>query len=85
MFGVRGKDAGSGPRRTLHEKVTGADQAFLIGKRNGCTAIYGGECRFQTSRSADRRHDPIRRAYGGLNDSAFASAAFRARTGQRIL
>ena len=84
MFGIRRQDAGPGLRRALHEEIAGANKAFLVGKRDRRAAIHRRERGFQSGRAADGGHDPIRRTRGGLDDRAFARAAFGARAGQRV-
>ncbi len=85
MLGIGGQDAGSGLGRALHEKITGADQAFLVGERDGSAAIHGGQRRFQSGGAADGGHHPIGGPACGLDNRAFACAAFGAGAGQRIL
>ena len=85
MFGIRRQDAGACFRRALHEEIAGADQAFLVGQRHRRAAIDGGQCRLQPGRAAHRRHHPVGGTRGGLDDSAFAGAAFGACAGQRGL
>ncbi len=48
------------------KNVAGADQALLVGERDGGAAIDRGKRRLQSGRAADRRHHPIRRPRGRL-------------------
>ncbi len=85
VFGIRRQDAGAGFRRALHEEIAGADQAFLVGERHRRAAVDGGQCRLQPGRAAHRRHHPVGGTRGGLDDGAFAGAAFDAGACQRVL
>ncbi len=82
MLGIGRQDAGAGLRRTLHEEIAGADQAFLVGKRYRRTAIDGGKRRLQAGRTADGCHHPVGGTRGRLDDRAFTGAAFGTRTGK---
>ena len=85
MLGIRRQDAGPRLRRALHEEIAGADQAFLVRQRDRGAAIDRRERGLQSGRAADGGHHPVRRTRGGLDDGAFAGAAFGAGAGQRIL
>ena len=85
VFGIRRQDAGAGFRRALHEEIAGTNQAFLVGERNRRAAVDRGQCRLQSGRTAHRRHHPVGGTRGGLDDGAFAGAAFDARAGQGVL
>ncbi len=85
MFGIRRENAGTRLLRALHEEIAGADQAFLVGERNGGATIDRCECGLQARRAAHRRHHPIRRPCSRFDNSAFAGAAFGAGAGQGFL
>ena len=85
MFGIRRQDAGAGFRRALHEEIAGTNQAFLVGERNRRAAVDCGQCRLQSGRTAHGRHHPVGGTCRGLDDGAFAGAAFDARAGQGVL
>ena len=84
VFAIGGQDAGAGFRRALHEEIAGANQAFLVGKRNRRATIHRRERGLQAGRAADGRHHPIRRPCRRLDHRTFAGAAFGAGTGQRL-
>ena len=85
VFGIGRQDAGAGFRRALHEEIAGADQAFLVGERHRRAAVDRGQRGLQSGRTADRRHHPVGGTRRGLDDGAFAGAAFDAGAGQRVL
>ena len=85
MFGIGGQDAGAGLGRALHEKITGANQAFLVRQRDGGAAIDRGQSRFQPGGAADGGHDPIRRPGGRFDDRALACPALGSGPGQGVL
>ena len=85
VFGIRRQDAGAGFRRALHEEIAGTNQAFLVGERNRRAAVDCGQCRLQSGRTAHGRHHPVGGTCRGLDDGAFAGAAFDARAGQGVL
>ena len=85
VFGIRRQDAGAGFRRALHEEIAGTNQAFLVGERDRRAAVDRSQCRLQSGRTAHRRHHPVGGTRGGLDDGAFAGAAFDAGAGQRVL
>ena len=47
--------------RAAHEQAAGADQALLVGERDGRAALDGGQRRLQPARAGDRRHHPVGR------------------------
>jgi hypothetical protein len=85
VLGIRRQDAGAGLLGPLHEDVPGADQALLVGERDGGAAIDRGKRRLQSGRTADRRHHPIRRPSGRLDDGALPGPAFDPGSSQRVL
>ena len=78
VLGIGRQDAGARLRSALHEEIAGADQAFLVGKRDRRAAIDGRQRRLQPGRAADRGHHPVGRPRRRLDDRAFARAAFGA-------
>ena len=84
VFAIGGQDAGPRLRRALHEEIAGANQAFLVGERDGRAAIHRRERGLQAGRAADGRHHPVRRPRRRLDHRAFAGAAFGAGAGQRV-
>ena len=78
VFGIGRQDAGPGFRRALHEEIAGANQAFLVGERDRRAAVDRGQRGLQPGRTAHRRHHPVGGTRGGLDDGAFAGAAFDA-------
>ena len=59
VFGIDRQDRRCRRRRATHEQSAGTNQTFLIGERDGRAALGRSECRFQTRRTGDRRHDPL--------------------------
>ena len=70
------QDLGTGRCRLPHEQRAGADEAFLVGKRNGRAAFGGGQRRLETCRACDRGHDPIGRPRRRLDDGVGTGACF---------
>jgi hypothetical protein len=66
-----------------HEQPAGTDQAFLVGERYRCAAFGGGECRLQTRRAGDRRHHPVGRTLGRLDNGVGSAARLDPGSGQR--
>ena len=62
MLGIRRQDTGPCLERALHEEIAGANQAFLVGQRDGGAAIDRRERGLQSGRAADGGHDPVGRA-----------------------
>ena len=85
MFGIRRQDAGTGFRRALHEEIAGTNQAFLVGERHRRAAVDRSQRGLQPGGTAHRRHHPVGGTRGGLDDGAFAGAAFDAGAGQGVL
>ena len=85
MFGIRRQNAGPCFRSALHEEIAGTNQAFLVGERNRRAAVDRGQRGLQPGRTAHRRHHPVGGTRRGLDDGAFAGAAFDARAGQGVL
>ena len=85
VFGIRRQDAGAGFRRALHEEIAGANQAFFVGQCDRRAAVDRSQCRLQSGRTAHRRHHPVGGTRGGLDDGAFAGAAFDTGARERIL
>ncbi len=77
VLGIGRQDAGPGLGGTLHEKITGANQAFLVGQRHAGAAIDRRERGLQPGRAADGGHHPVRRTGRGLDNSAFTGARIR--------
>ena len=82
VLGIGGQDAGPRLGGALHEEIAGANQTLLVGERDGRAAIDRGERGLQPRRTADRRHHPVGGTRGGLDDGAFAGAAFDAGAGK---
>ena len=85
VLGIDRQHDGACRGRASHEQRAGADQALLVGERDGGAALDRGERRSQTGRAGDRGHDPIGRPLRRLDDGRLASTGLDARTGQRIL
>ena len=62
VLGIDRKDSGAGRRRAPHEQGAGADQRFLVRKRDDCASLRGGKRRFEAGRAGDRCQSPSQRA-----------------------
>ena len=67
-----------------HEQAAGADQAFLVGERDGRAALDRGQRRLQSDRAADRRHHPVGRTLRRFDQRGLAGRRFDAAAGQRV-
>ena len=50
VLGIDRQHRGAGSRRAPHEQRAGADQAFLVGERDGRAALERGQRRLQARR-----------------------------------
>ena len=71
--------------RASHEKPARANEAFLVGEGDRRATFDGGKRRFQSNRTADRRHHPVSRALRRLHQCIFSGRGFYARAGKRLL
>ncbi len=75
VLGIDRQHRGARRGRAAHEQRAGADEAFLVGERNGRAALGGGERRLEAGRAGDRRHDPIGRSLRRLDDGVAPAPA----------
>ena len=85
MLGIDRQDCRCRGRRAAHEQGAGTNQTFLIGERHRRAAFGRGERRLETSRTGDRRHDPLGGPLCRLDQSVGAGGSFDAGAGQRGL
>ena len=79
VLGIDRQHGGAGRGGAPHEQGAGADQAFLVGKRDGRAALGRGERRREPCRAGDRRHDPIGRPLRGLDQRGLRRRRLRCR------
>ena len=63
-------------RRAAHEQAAGADQAFLVGERDGRAALDRGHGRLEADGAADRRHHPVGRTLRRFHQRLLAGGGF---------
>jgi hypothetical protein len=84
VLGIDRQHGRPGGGRAPHEQAAGANQALLVGERDDGAALGGGECGFEPRGPGDRTDHPLRRALGGLDDSARPGRRFDAGAGERV-
>ncbi len=85
VLAVDRQDRRAGRRGAAHEEAAGANQTFLVGKRDRCAALDRGKRRLETGRSADRGHQPVDRTRRRFLQSIRAGRRFDSRSGKRRL
>ena len=76
-----------GPARLdfIEQECARADQGFLGGERDHDAASYRGKGGLQSGRADDRRHDPVSRPLGGLDQTRRAGSHLDFRSAQGLL
>ncbi len=85
VLGIDREDHRPGLAGPTHEQRSGADQALLVGNSHRCATLNGGHARAKPRSTSDRRHHPIGRALGGLDNRVGTGSGLDARMGERRL
>ena len=84
MFAVDRQNSCARCRRAAHEQCAGADEAFLVGERDGGAPPDRSHCRLQADRAGDRRHHPIGGIKCRFDQRRFTGGGLDAGAGQCI-
>ena len=82
VLGVDRQHSGAGSSSTPHEQRTGANETFLVGKRNSGAPFGSGQRRLQTGGTGDRGHHPVGRPLRRLDDGGAAGCRLDAGAGK---
>ncbi len=85
VLGIDRQQHGAAARDLGHQQRAGADQAFLGGERDHRAAAHRGERRAEAGRADDRRHHPVGRPRGGLDQALVAGRDLDAAARERLL